>query len=60
MSPEPIALLAAISYALFTVYGWFGLQYSTPLVATLISLCVRTVTLWTAVVVGSVAIAWGK
>jgi uncharacterized membrane protein len=49
MSPEAIALLAAISYALFTVYGWFGLQYSTPLVATLISLCVRTVTLWAAV-----------
>jgi uncharacterized membrane protein len=49
MSSEAIALLAAISYALFTVYGWFGLQYSTPLVATLISLCMRTFTLWVAV-----------
>jgi drug/metabolite transporter (DMT)-like permease len=49
MSPEALALLAAIAYALFTVYGWFGLQYSTPLAATLISLCARTVTLWTAV-----------
>jgi drug/metabolite transporter (DMT)-like permease len=49
MSPEAIALLAAISYALFTVYGWFGLQYSTPLAATLMSLCARTVTLWAAV-----------
>jgi uncharacterized membrane protein len=40
MSPEAIALLAAISYALFT---------ATPLVATLISLSARTVTLWTTV-----------
>lgn len=50
MSPEAIALLAAISYALFTAYGWFGLQYSPPLVATLVSLCARTVILWTAVI----------
>jgi uncharacterized membrane protein len=50
MSPQAIALLAAISYALFTVYGWFGLQYCPPLVATLVSLCARTLTLWTAVV----------
>jgi drug/metabolite transporter (DMT)-like permease len=49
MSPQVIALLAAISYALFTVYAWFGLQYSRPLGATLISLSARTVTLWAAV-----------
>jgi uncharacterized membrane protein len=49
MNPEAIALLAAISYALFTIYGWFGLQYSTPLAATIISLLARTVTLWAAV-----------
>lgn len=49
MRPETIAALAAISYALFTVFGWFGLQYSNPLVATLVSLCVRTLALWAAV-----------
>ncbi len=42
-------MLASISYALFTVYGWFGLQYSTPLAATIVSLLARTVTLWAAV-----------
>ena len=50
MAPESIALLAALSYALFTVYGWFGLQYSTPLAATIVSLLARTVLLWTAVI----------
>src|SRR3990170_2890585 len=49
MPPEAIALLAAVSYAFFTLYGWFGLQYSTPLAATIVSLLVRTVMLWTAV-----------
>ncbi|HWO41741.1 MAG TPA: EamA family transporter [Candidatus Eisenbacteria bacterium] len=49
MVTEGIALLAALSYALFTVYGWFGLQYSTPLVATIVSLSARTLTLWSAV-----------
>lgn len=49
MPPELIALLAAVSYALFTVFGWFGLQYSTPFVATLVSLSARTLMLWTAV-----------
>lgn len=51
MAPEAIALLAAFSYALFTIYGWFGLQYSTPLAATIVSLLARTVLLWTAVFV---------
>jgi uncharacterized membrane protein len=49
MSPEVIALLAAISYALFTVYGWHGLQHSTPLAATIVSLLARTVILSAAV-----------
>jgi uncharacterized membrane protein len=49
MTSEAIALCAAVSYALFTVYGWLGLQYSTPLAATLVTLLARTVTLWTAV-----------
>jgi len=51
MPPEALALLAAISYALFTLHGWFGLQHSTPLAATIVSLLARTVLLWTAVVV---------
>lgn len=51
MPPEGIAFLAALSYALFTVYGWFGLQYSTPLAATIVSLSARTVMLWIAVVI---------
>ncbi len=50
MPPEALALLAAVSYALFTVCGWFGLQYSTPLAATIISLLARTILLWTAVI----------
>ncbi|MPZ76342.1 MAG: EamA family transporter [Deltaproteobacteria bacterium] len=50
MAPELIALLAAISYALFTVYGWFGLHYATALVATIVSLASRTIMLWLAVV----------
>ncbi len=51
MPPEALALLAAISYALFTLHGWFGLQHSTPLAATIVSLLARTVLLWTGVVV---------
>jgi uncharacterized membrane protein len=49
MNAETIALLSAISYALFTVYGWFGLQYSSPQAATTVSLLARTITLWAAV-----------
>jgi uncharacterized membrane protein len=49
MTPEVIALLAAVCYALFTVYGWQGLQHSTPLAATIVSLLARTVILWAAV-----------
>lgn len=50
MAPEVIALLAAISYALFTVFGWFGLHYSTALAATIVSLAARTMMLGLAVV----------
>lgn len=49
MNSEGLAVLAAISYALFTVFGWLGLQYSTPLAATVVSLAARTVILWAAV-----------
>ncbi|HEX7227959.1 MAG TPA: DMT family transporter, partial [Candidatus Binatia bacterium] len=38
------------SYALFTVYGWFGLNYSSALLATLVSLASRTIMLWLTVV----------
>lgn len=49
MAPEVIALLAAISFALFAVYGWLGLRHSTPLTGTIVSLAARTVTLGAAV-----------
>jgi uncharacterized membrane protein len=49
MTPEAIAFLASISFALFAVYGWLGLRYSTPLTATIVSLAARTVTLGAAV-----------
>lgn len=49
MTPETIALLASISFALFAVYGWFGLRSSTPLTATIVSLAARTITLGAAV-----------
>ena len=50
MPAEVIALLASISFALFAVYGWLGLRYSTPLTGTIVSLAARTVTLGAAVV----------
>lgn len=50
MPPEALALLAAFSYALFTLCAWFGLQHSTPLAATIVSLLARTILLWTAVI----------
>ena len=45
IAPETTALLASISFALFAVYGWLGLRFSTPLTATVVSLAARTVTL---------------
>jgi drug/metabolite transporter, DME family len=53
MTPEATALLASISFALFAVYGWLGLLYSTPLTATVVSLAARTVTLGAAVIFSS-------
>jgi uncharacterized membrane protein len=49
MTPETTALLASIAFALFAIYGWLGLLYSTPLTATIVSLAARTITLGTAV-----------
>jgi uncharacterized membrane protein len=45
MTPETTALLASISFALFAVFGWLGLRFSTPLTATVVSLAARTLTL---------------
>ena len=49
MASEFTALLASISVALFAVYGWLGLRYSTPLTATIVSLAAHTATLGAAV-----------
>ena len=49
MSSEVTALLASICFALFAIYGWLGLRYSTPLTATVVSLAARTATLGIAV-----------
>lgn len=50
MSSEVTALLASICFALFAIYGWLGLRYSTPLTATVVSLAARTATLGIAVI----------
>jgi uncharacterized membrane protein len=50
MPAEILALLAAVSYALFTVCGCFGLTYASAWVATLVSLASRTIMLWLTVV----------
>lgn len=50
MAAEITALFASVSFALFAVYGWLGLRYSTPLTATIVSLAARTATLGAAVV----------
>ena len=52
MTPEIIAFLAAICFALFAVYGWLGLRSSTPLTATVVSLAARTITLAAGVALG--------
>lgn len=49
MLPQIIALVSAISYSSTAISARLGLQYSTPLTATCVALCVRTVTLWTGV-----------
>lgn len=48
-TPQLIALFSAISFASASISARLGLRYSTPLTATCVALCVRTVTLWTAV-----------
>jgi DME family drug/metabolite transporter len=51
MLPQIIALVSAISYSAVAISARLGLQYSNPLTATFVALCVRTVTLWTVVFV---------
>ncbi len=51
MLPQIIALVSAISYSAVAISARLGLQHSTPLTATFVALCVRTVTLWTVVFV---------
>jgi uncharacterized membrane protein len=53
MIPEIAAILAAFAFALFAVFGWLGLQTSTPLTATIVSLAARTLTLGAAVILVS-------
>ncbi len=52
MLPQLIALVSAISYSAVAISARLGLQHSTPLTATFVALCVRTVTLWTGVFLG--------
>ena len=49
MPPQLLALFSAFSYASFTICARLGLNYSTPITATIVSLSVRTLTLWAAV-----------
>ena len=49
MAPEAIARLASVSFALFAVYGWLGLLFSTPLVGTIVSPIVATTPLFSLV-----------
>ena len=46
MSPELLAWLTAVSFALSNVSVRNGLNYSTPFTATLVSLILHTVALW--------------
>ncbi len=52
MTPQLLALLTALSYASANVSVRRGLVRSTPTTATLVSLIVHTVVLWTAVWIG--------
>jgi len=49
MPPQLIALAAALSYAISTIASKRGLQHSTPITVTLVSLAVHATALWTAV-----------
>src|SRR5436309_15910844 len=49
MSPQALALVTSISYAVALVCSRIGLKYSTPTTVTLVSHLVQNFVLWTAV-----------
>ncbi len=49
MSPQLLALITAVSYAVALVSSRVGLKYSTPDTVTLVSILVQNLTLWPAV-----------
>jgi drug/metabolite transporter (DMT)-like permease len=49
MSPQALALVTSVSYAVALVCSRLGLKYSTPTTITLISILVQNLVLWTAV-----------
>jgi drug/metabolite transporter, DME family len=49
MSPQVLALVTSISYAMALVCSRLGLKYSTPTTVTLVSILIQNVVLWTAV-----------
>jgi drug/metabolite transporter, DME family len=51
MSPQALALVTSVSYAVALVCSRLGLKYSTPTTVTLASILVQNVVLWTAVFV---------
>ncbi|MGB7948494.1 MAG: DMT family transporter, partial [Candidatus Binatia bacterium] len=55
-----IALAAALSYAVSGIAARRGMQYSTPITVTLVSVAVHAVTLWTAVLLtgGVPTVSW--
>lgn len=49
MTPQIIALISAFSYAGVAIFARLGLRHANAFAATAAALCVRTVTLWSAV-----------
>src|SRR5262245_21448922 len=49
MSPQVLALVTSVSYAMALVCSRLGLKYSTPTTVTLVSILIQNVVLWTAV-----------
>lgn len=50
--PQLIAIAAALSYATSGIAARRGMQYSTPITVTLVSLLIHAVSLWTVVLLG--------
>ena len=60
ISPQLIALAAALSYATSGISAKRGMRYSTPITVTLVSVAIHAVTLWTALLVyrGVPTVSW--